>query len=142
LLHKKGGDWSLHSEYVAVQELYNRFPLECPRDLQIVVPDDESVPWVPSPFLGNMNVYYLLSIIMHHRPQIHYLMQSVGGDSWKPYLVNSLDAAKKICRILESTLATFNVEGLQAMLRGLSFTIYTCLTCTMLHLVSVFAQRR
>jgi hypothetical protein len=139
LLHKKGGDWSLHDEYVAVEEYYHQYPMECPQDLQIEVPNDDSAPWVASPFLGNVNIYHHLSIIMHHRPQIHYLMESVRGNAWKPYLVSCLDAAKKICRIFESMLSTFNVEGLRYMLRGLSFTIYTVLTCTMLHLVSPFS---
>jgi len=135
LLHKRGGDWSLHKEYVDVEQYYNRFPLICPRDLQIMSHDD-SPTFVPSPFIGNMNAYYHLSIIMHHRPQIHYLMESVPGDAWKPYLVTCLDAAKKICRIQESILDTYHVEGLRFMLRGISFTIYSILTCTMLHLVS------
>jgi hypothetical protein len=108
-----------------------------PPDLQINVPKDGFEPWVSSAFLGNCHSYYYLSLIMHHRPQVHYLMEEVAGDSYKRYMLICLDAAKRLCRIQESMLRTLGPAGFESMIRGMSFTIYALLTCTMLHLVSL-----
>jgi hypothetical protein len=138
LHQKKGGDWSFHRDYTSVEDEFRAWGAQVPEDLRVTLPKDDSLPWIASPFIGHTNAYYHLSFIMHHRPQIHYLMESVNGDSWRPYLLTCLTAAKNVCRILESMLQTFGTEGLRCMLRGISFTVYAILTCTMLHLVRTF----
>jgi hypothetical protein len=134
---KKGGDWSFHPDYTSVEDAFREWGAQVPVDLRVDLPKDDSLPWLASPFIGHTNTYYHLSFIMHHRPQIHYLMESITGDEWRPYLLTCLTAAKNVCRILESLLQSFGTEGLRCMLRGISFTIYAILTCTMLHLVSI-----
>ncbi|KAF2674193.1 hypothetical protein BT63DRAFT_408401 [Microthyrium microscopicum] len=138
-LRRKGPDWSLNEAYTSVESLYHKWTSDCPQDLQVVCPPDDSLPWIASPFVGNMAAYWHLSIVMHHRPQIHYLMEHVPGDSWRPYMLICLDSSKKIIRIFESMISTYKTESLRAMLRGISFTIYSVLTCTMLHLAAITA---
>lgn len=133
---KRGGDWSFHPDYTSVEDDFRKWAMEIPDDLRVSLPKDDSLPWIPSPFVGHMNAYYHLSFIIHHRPQIHHLMESVNGDAWRPYLLTCLTSARNVCRIIESMLQSFGTEGLRSMLRGISFTIYAILTCTMLHLVS------
>jgi hypothetical protein len=134
-LRKKKEDWSLDPDFIAHDDEYEKWMRRVPADLQVVFPQDGSSPWLPSPFVGNMHCYYYLSKIMHHRPQIHYLMEHSSGMSWKPSMMLCLDAAQKMCRIQESMLHNHGFAGLMCMQRGMSFTIYSVLTCTMLHLV-------
>ena len=46
--------------------------------------------------------------------------------------------AKILCRLQEAILGAFGLTGLLCMQRGINFTIYAILTCTMIHLVSSF----
>jgi hypothetical protein len=134
-LRGHGPSYAMERDYVDLDNSYPEWFHKLPPDMQITIPKDPFEPWVAGPFLGNLHVYYHLSLVMHHRPQIHYLMAS-GGDSWKHYMLICLNAAKNICRIHESMFQTLGTAGLSSMLRGMSFTIYAILTCTMLHLVS------
>jgi hypothetical protein len=125
----------MERDYMALDGSYPDWAQKLPPDMRVAIPKDPFEPWVAGPFIGNLHVYYYLSVIMHHRPQIQYLMET-GGDSWKHYMFTCLEAAKNICRIHESMFRSLGTAGLSAMLRGMSFTIYAILTCTMLHLVS------
>ena len=51
-------------------------------------------------------------------------------------MMTCYSAAKTMCKLQEAILKTYGMPGLLCMLRGMSFTIYAVLTCTMLHLVS------
>jgi len=130
-------DWAVDPAFTAHNQAYTAWAQELPQDLQILYPSDGSVPWLPSTFIGNMHTYNQLSRIMHHRPQIDYLT-SIGDKGWKMHMLLCHSAAKEMCRTQEAILQTDGVPGLLFMLRGISFTIYSILTCTMLHLVSHF----
>jgi hypothetical protein len=136
LRRKLGDAYCMESQYVALDTAYVKWHQTLPPDTQITVPKDGFEPWVSTAFLGNLHSYYYLSLIMHHRPQVHYLMEEFGGESYKRYMLICLGSAKKLCRIQESMFRTLGPAGFEAMLRGMSFTIYALLTCTMLHLVS------
>ena len=133
---KSGAAYCMEPQYIAVDTAYVKWHQTLPQDAKITVPKDGFEPWVSTPFLGNLHSYYYLSLIMHHRPQVHYLMEEVGGESYKRYMLICLNSAKILCRIQESMFRTLGPAGFEAMLRGMSFTIYALLTCTMLHLVS------
>lgn len=134
-LRKSKDDWAADPVNTEHNESFPRWEQELPRDLQITFPQDGSSPWVESSFLGNMHCYHYLSTIMHHRPQMHYLTETDGD--WRAHMLVCHDAAKKMCRIQESILQTYGMVGLMCMQRGISFTIYCVLTCTMLHLVGL-----
>ncbi|KAF2435693.1 hypothetical protein EJ08DRAFT_692270 [Tothia fuscella] len=134
-LRKTRKDWALDPDFTAHDDNYPKLLAEIPRDLQVTFPQDGSMPWVSSSFIGNMHCYHYLSIIMQHRPKIHFLAETDGF--WKQHMVLCHDAAKKMCRIQESMLQSQGMIGLLCMQRGISFTIYCVLTCTMLHLASI-----
>jgi hypothetical protein len=133
-LKKSKKEWALDPDFVAHDQSFPKWIRELPQDLQIAFPQDGSSPWVPTSFIGNMHCYHYLSLIMHHRPQIHYLSETDGN--WKEHMMICHEAAKNMCRIQESILQNHGMSGLLCMQRGISFTIYCVLTCTMLHLVS------
>ncbi|KAE9978515.1 hypothetical protein EG328_001425 [Venturia inaequalis] len=116
-LKKSKDDWAADSVNIEHNGSFARWIQELPRDLQITFPQDGSSPWVESSFLGNMHCYHYLSVIMHHRPQMHYLTETDGD--WRAHML------------------TYGMIGLMCMQRGISFTIYCVLTCTMLHLASI-----
>ncbi|TID16424.1 hypothetical protein E6O75_ATG11542 [Venturia nashicola] len=134
-LKKSKDDWAADPVNTEHNESFPRWIQELPRDLQITFPTDGSSPWVESSFLGNMHCYHYLSVIMHHRPQMHYLTETDGD--WRRHMLVCHGAAKSMCRIQESILQTYGMVGLMCMQRGISFTIYCVLTCTMLHLASI-----
>jgi hypothetical protein len=134
-LRKSKEDWAADPVNTDHNESFPRWLQELPRDLQINFPQDGTSPWVATSFLGNMHCYHYLSTIMHHRPQMHWLTETDGD--WKAHMLVCHDAAKKMCRIQESILQTHGMVGLMCMQRGISFTIYCVLTCTMLHLVGL-----
>ncbi|KAJ9668940.1 hypothetical protein H2201_000766 [Coniosporium apollinis] len=137
-LKKKKKDWAIDPSFVRHNEDFTAWLRDLPQDLQIVYPDDGSSPWIPSHFIGNMHCYYHLSIIMHHRPQLHYLQENFD-DKWKSHMLICYSSAKSMCKLQESILQTWGLPGLMCMQRGMSFTMYAVLTCTMLHLVAITA---
>jgi hypothetical protein len=72
---------------------------------------------------------------MHHRPQLQTKIE-MGLPEWRRHLDICVDSAIKMCRLQEALLRDFGLHGLNFMLRGINFTVYCVLTCTMLHLVS------
>jgi hypothetical protein len=108
---------------------------QLPADLQIHYPDDGTPPWIGGDhFVAYIHVYQALVIIMHHRPQLQALLEK-RDPSFKHHLDICLHSAAMMCRLQEALLRDFGLHGLHFMTRGINFTIYCVLTCTMLHLV-------
>lgn len=140
-LRKTKEDWALDPEFANHDQDFPLWLSVLPRDLQIVLPADGSPPYLPSTFVANMHCYHYLSTIMHHRPQIRSLENVADENSRKRHMIICHDAAKKMCRIQESILQNFGLHSMLLMQRGMSFTIYCVLTCTMMHLVSDAVSR-
>ena len=134
-LKKKTNDWALDTSFVNHNKDYPLWLQELPEDMQIIYPDDGSPPWIPSHYVANMHTYHYLGVIMHLRPQLHAVSESYDG-TWKQHMLSCYSAAKNMCRLQEAIIKTYGLPGLLCMQRGISFTIYAVLTCTMLHLVS------
>jgi hypothetical protein len=134
-LRKKTSDWALDPAFVAHNADFSLWSREVPDDMQIVYPPDNSPPWIQSHYIANLHSYQCLAIIMHFRPQLHAVSDSFDG-IWKQHMVTCYTAAKNMCKLQEAILKTYGMPGLLCMLRGMSYTIYAILTCTMLHLVS------
>lgn len=133
-LRKKRNDWALDPEFVNHNADWPLWLRELPEDMQIVYPSDGSAPWIPSHYIANLHCYHYLGTIMHLRPQLHTLSDSYDG-LWKQHMISCYEAAKNMCKLQEAILKTYGLPGLLCMQRGISFTIYSVLTCTMLHLV-------
>ncbi|KAF2088112.1 hypothetical protein K490DRAFT_40420 [Saccharata proteae CBS 121410] len=136
VLRKRRKDWAIDPQWVSHNQNYAAWLRELPRDLQIAFPEDGSAPWIPSHYIANMHCYHHLGIIMHHRPQLHYLYENYDP-TWKQHMLLCYSAAKSMCRLQEAILQNYSLPGLLCMQRGMSFTIYSVLTCTMLHLVAI-----
>lgn len=132
---RKKKDWGLDPELVKLNPSFDIWIGDLPADLQIAFPADGSPPWLPSHFIGNLHSYYYLSIIMLHRPQLMSLESSGVDEQWKNHMMLCYSSAKLLCRIQEAILQQFGMTGLLCMQRGINFTIYCVLTCTVLHLV-------
>lgn len=135
-LRKKSANWALEPAFVAHNADFSLWQQELPEDLQISYPPDNSAPWIPSHYIANMHCYQALAIVMHLRPQVNAVSESYDG-IWKQHMMTCYSAAKVMCKLQESILKTYGMPGLLCMVRGMSFTIYAVLTCTMLHLVSL-----
>lgn len=129
--NNKRKGWAADPEYTAMDQQYDQWLRDLPQDLQLAYPADGSPVWIPSHFIGNLHAYHYLSTIMHHRPQLERSIDNI----WKKNMLASYRAAKLMCGLQEAVLHTFGMPGLSCMLRGISFTVYSVLTCTMLHLV-------
>lgn len=139
---KKKKDWGIDPDFVQLNPSFDTWMNDLPGDLQVTFPPDGSPPWIPSHFIGNLHSYYYLGIIMLHRPQLTF-MDPVGPDGgWKHHMMICYSSAKLLCRLQESLLQTFGMTGLLCMQRGINFSIYCILTCTVLHLVSISAHLR
>lgn len=129
-------DWALDPEFVRHNEDLPRWLKNLPADFQIQYPDDGSPPWLGgNHFVADLHCYHHLVVIMHHRPQLQALLEQ-GNPDFRIQLDICLVSAVLMCRIQEALHRDFGFHGLQFMIRGVNFTIYCVLTCTMLHLVS------
>ncbi|KAF1808719.1 hypothetical protein P152DRAFT_212646 [Eremomyces bilateralis CBS 781.70] len=135
-LRKRQKDWAVDPRFTAHNQVFSQWLHDLPQDLQIIYPQEPSLPWIPSTFVGHLHCYHYLSLIMHHRPQIDWL-SGVNDASWKQHFILCYNAAKTMCRISESIWEGHGLPGLVSMLRGISFTIYCTLTCIMLHLAAI-----
>jgi len=135
---RKKKEWGLDPELVALNPSFDTWMSDLPGDLQITFPSDGSPPWLPSHFIGNLHSYYYLSVIMLHRPQLMFMEPTGVDGSWKHHMMLCYSSAKLLCRLQEATLQTFGMTGLLCMQRGINYTIYCILTCTVLHLVCIF----
>ena|SRR5271154_1804538 len=137
---KKKKDWALDPEFVAYNAAFNKWPAELPPDLQLSLPLDESPPSLTSHFVGNMHSHYHLGVVMLHRPQLVASKSFVTDSAWKQQMMTCYNSAKLLCRLQEAILNKFGLTGLLCMQRGINFTIYAILTCTMIHLVSALSS--
>ena len=128
-------DWMSDPEFVAQETKLTGWHNGLPRDMQIIWPQDNSPPWLPSHFVGNMHSYYHLTVIMLHRPQLSVSSAFADG-SWKRHMLINYESAKAICRLQEGIFQQFGLPGLMCMQRGINFVIYAVLTCALIHLVS------
>ena len=134
---KKKKDWGSDPQFVQLNPSFTAWLDDLPADLQVSFPHDGSPPWIPSHFVGNLHSYYHLSIIMLHRPQLA-CSDSFGVDGeWKRHMLLCYNSAKNLCRMQEAILENFGLSGLLCMQRGIGFTVYSVLTCTVLHLVAI-----
>ncbi|CAG8974329.1 hypothetical protein HYALB_00006176 [Hymenoscyphus albidus] len=134
---KKKKEWGIDPDFVQLNPSFDAWMNDLPPDLQITFPADGSPPWLPSHFIGNLQSYYYLSIIMLHRPQLTFMEPTGMDGGWKHHMMICYSSAKQLCRLQESTLQNFGLTGLICMQRGINFTIYCILTCTVLHLVAL-----
>ncbi|KIH88085.1 C6 finger domain protein [Sporothrix brasiliensis 5110] len=134
---KRNKDWGADPEFTRMNPLLHAWPNELPPDLAITFPADGTPPWIPSSFIGNMHSYYYLSILLLHRPQLQALPPSSPDGRWKQHMMVCYSSAKLLCRLEESILQSFGLNGLQNMQRGINFTIYSVLTCILVHLVAL-----
>lgn len=132
---KKQKDWGADPRFVQKNPLFGDWLRSLPPDLQVNYPPDGSPPWIPSHFVGNMHSHCHLAIILLHRPQLLASQSFVAGGEWKIHFSLCYTSAKSLCRLEEAILERFGLPGLLYMLRGINFSIYCILTCTMLHLV-------
>lgn len=134
-------DWVASPKFTNITSLLTHWLEELPRDLQVTFPEDDTPPWLPNHFVGNMHSYYHLTVIMLHRPQLMHASAYADG-SWKRHMVTCYNSSKAMCRLQEGVLQTFGLSGLLCMQRGIGFVIYAVLTCTMIHLVGRFSDPR
>lgn len=134
---KKKKDWGLDQEFVAYNTTFRKWPDELPKDLQVILPPDGTVPKVSSHFLGNMHSHYHLAIVMLRRPQLSATQNYSTDGMWKQHMTACYHSAKVLCKLQEGILANFDLTGLLCMQRGINFTIYAILTCIMIHLIAI-----
>lgn len=134
---KKKKEWGIDPEFTQLNPSFEIWMSDLPADLQISFPPDGSPPWLPSHFIGNLHSYYYLSIIMLHRPQLQFMEPTGLDGGWKQNMMICYSSAKLLCRLQEGILQSFGLTGLLCMQRGINFTIYCVLTCTVLHLVAI-----
>ncbi|CZS95257.1 related to Cutinase transcription factor 1 alpha [Rhynchosporium graminicola] len=134
---KKKKDWGIDPDFVQLNPSFESWMNDLPLDLQVTFSPDGSRPWIPSHFIGNLHSYYYLSIIMLHRPQLTFMEPTGMDGGWKHHMMICYSSAKLLCRLQESILDSFGLTGLLCMQRGINFTIYCILTCTVLHLVAL-----
>ena len=132
---KKQKDWGADPRFMENNPLFSDWLASLPSDLQVTYPPDGSAPWLPSHFVGNMHSHFHLGIIMLHRPQLLASKSFATGGEWRTHMSLCYSSAKTLCRLQEAILDSFGLSGLLYMQRGINFTIYCILTCTMLHLV-------
>lgn len=134
---KRKKEWGIDPEFVQLNPSLNSWLTELPADLSITFPPDNSPPWIPSPFAGNLHQYHYLTFILLHRPQLAFCDPNDMDGKWKQHMMICYSSAKAICRLQEGILNSFGLNGLQYMLRGFSFPVYCALSCVVLHLVAM-----
>ena len=127
--------WESDSRLADFNPMFLRWLEELPPDLQLSFPANNSPPWLPSHFIGNMHSYYHLSIVMLHRPQLLACTSFDSNGQWRKHMDLCYSSAKNLCKLQEGILQVYSVTGLLCMQRGINFTIYAVLTCIMIHLV-------
>ena len=132
--------WGLEPEINQLEEEFGLFIAELPTNLSVVFPPNGSTPFLPSSFIGNMNSYHHLSLLLLHRSQLTFLRPT--SMEWKYHITRCYESASAICRLQEAIVDNFGLEGLQCMQRGYSFTIYAGLSCIILYMVSPFLSLR
>ncbi|KAM0712147.1 hypothetical protein Q7P37_011241 [Cladosporium fusiforme] len=134
---KKLATWALDPAMEEHDKDLDAFFDNMPADLQIHYPEDGSPPFLGGDhYLADAHAYFHLVVVMHHRPQLQTKLE-MGVATWRRHLDICTDSAIKMCKLQEALLRDFGLHGLNFMLRGINFTVYCVLTCTMLHLVAI-----
>ena len=134
---KRQKDWGNDPQFARVVPELEKWVDELPRDLQLHLPPDGSAPRPSTHFVGNMHCYYQLTNLMLRRPQLMNSNSFSAGGSWKQHMDSCYSSAKATCRLQEGIMQSFGLPGLLCMQRGINFVIYSVLSCTMIHLVSL-----
>lgn len=139
---KTDPNWALDPEFASYDADLVSYEEKLPSDLQLHYPEDGSAPWLGGDhFVAGLTAYYHLVTIQHHRPQLQAKLEA-KDPTFKRHLDICAHSAAMICRTHEALYRDFGLHGLLFMLRGINFTVYCVLTCTMLHLVSSFIVLR
>ena len=135
----KGDSFAADPKFKNLSNTLTKWLEELPRDLEITFPEDETPPWLPSHFVGNMHSYYHLTVIMLHRPQLQLLSSpnSYNDPAWRREMAICYGSAKALCRLQEGILQNFGIPGLVCMQRGINFVMYAVLTCVNIQLVGL-----
>lgn len=133
---KRNQDFAQDPEFVRHNADYDAWFEQLPQHLQITYPPDGSPPWIPFHVAANLHCYNLLSSMMHRRPQLDFSSRTHHHEAHRQLVIGYTEATK-ICRLHEAILQNYGLNGLLCMTRGVNLTIYTVLTCTMLHLVGI-----
>lgn len=136
-LKKKKVEVGMDPKFLQLNPSFDKWMVELPQDLQVTFPPDGSPPWLPTHFLGNIHIQFCLGVVMLHRPQLASLDPSNPDGKWKRHMLIAYTNAKLLCRLQESVLDTFGMNGLLCMVRGVNYVVYSILTCTVLHLVAL-----
>ena len=137
-LRRMKDDWALDPSFVQQNEVISGWEKGLPADMQIQYPDDDSPPWISNDhFVTYVHVYHHLIVIMQHRPQLQTLLE-YRDQAFQTHLDICNESAAQMCRLQEALFRDFGLHGLQFMQRGIGFTVYCVLTCTMLHLVRFY----
>ena len=139
---KRKENWGLDKDFVAYNMSFGKWPSELPPDLQVPMPSDGSPPQLLSHFVGNMHTHYQLGVVMLHRPQLLASKSFANDSKWRNEMSQCYNSAKILCKLQEGILNKYGATGLLCMVRGINFTVYAILTCTMIHLVSPARLRR
>lgn len=129
-------DWGVNPEFQQLEQTISAYLPELPADMTISYPPDNSPPYLPSSFLGNLHAYFYLLQILYHRPVLSFLDPTTNEAQWKHHMMTCYNSAKALCRLQEATLKQFGLVDIQSMQRGFSFTLYAGLSCIVIHLVS------
>lgn len=132
---RKKKEWGIDPEMQQLNDGFANFLKELPADLAVNFPPDGSPPWIPSAYVGNVHSYFHLTLILFHRPQLSFFNPGTNPQQWKHHMLICYESAKALCRLQEAVINMSGLEGLQAMQRGYSFTVYAGLSCIILHLV-------
>ncbi|KAF3938568.1 hypothetical protein ABW19_dt0209387 [Dactylella cylindrospora] len=135
---KTSSNWAGDPEFLACGPSFDHWFMTLPRHLQVDVPIDANMPMEPllSHYAGNLLVYGHLARIMFHRPALAFARNFTATGHWRIHLQACYDSSRKACRLTEAVMDQYGIRGLQCMLRGINFTIYAMLTCTMVNLVA------
>ncbi|KAL8740483.1 MAG: hypothetical protein Q9190_006823 [Brigantiaea leucoxantha] len=134
---KKQEDWASDPKFASLNPEAINWVDDLPGDLQVDFPEGNAPPWLPNHFVGNMHCYYHLNVIMVHRPQLMSSESFGVNGSWRRHMQVCYESSKKMCRLQEAIFQTFGLSGLLCMQRGISFVIYSVMTCTMIHLAAI-----
>lgn len=132
---KKQDNWAIDPRFTRNNALGDQWIAELPADLQIVPSSGDSSPWLSSHFMGSLNIYHHISVILQHRPQLAALEQVSHDDSWRDHMARCFSSARTICHLQEAIASDYGLSGLGFLQRGIHFTVYSILTCLTVHLV-------
>ncbi|KAM6506827.1 hypothetical protein FALCPG4_018648 [Fusarium falciforme] len=129
--------WGIHPVFQKLGQSFNTWLTKLPAELAVSIPQGGSLPCIPSHFLGNVHAHYYLALILFHRPILSFLDPNAADGQWKRHMMTCFSSAKTLCLLQEATLDSFGLTGLQCMQRGFSFSLYSGLSCIVVHLVAI-----